>query len=510
MGYRLDGNAANYLDLPGQRIFPTATSPLPLALSAWLRPAAFSGTQSVFSNDSNANEPLVSLYFDGTLIRFYSRASVRVSTSTSAMVANRWNHVSALWDTEGFIHLIINGALRASTAAPVTYATIAGTSSSRIGRIDAALFPFLGDVAEYAFWYGETPSIAELESLWTESEAGIPATALSVPPIRYHSFDGTLADEMGGSAFSVAGTVAASEAIADSPPHPTIADGIEPALAIAQQPTATQSGYLIDPAPIVHVLDAEGALDTSFTGDVTASLLGSGGVLLGTLTVAAVAGVATFSNLRPCEAGTYQLRFAASGYANLDSATFAVTAGEGTTNVIVHQEAPMRPIRRNEPTAALRDIPITILADDGSPWDGDPDAGGGVKAMLSQNFGVETESPANIVKIAAGDFRVRPTDAYTDITEGSLIKARVPAAAGRRQAFGYAHIIPADTYVSADAARKALVDAVIIASDGGNGYDVVKQPESNQIQRNIPGVGVVTITAVFSPSVPGIVSAGGS
>ncbi len=288
-----------------------------------------------------------------------------------------------------------------------------------------------------------------------------------------------------------------------------VEDSDDPALSIDEQPTATQSGYLIDPAPVVHVLDAEGALDTSFTGNVTASLLGSGGVLLGTLTVAAVAGVATFDDLRPCEAGSYQLRFSASGYADLDSAAFAVTAGEGST-VIVRQEAPMRPIRRNEPTAALRDIPITILADDGSPWDGDPDAGGGVKAMLSQNFGEETESPANIVKIAEGDFRVRPTDAYTDIAEGSIIKARVPAAAGRRQAFGYAHIIPADTYVSAEVARKAIVDAVVIASDGGNGYNIAKMPESNQIARTIPGVGVVTITATFSPTVPGIVSAGGS
>lgn len=289
----------------------------------------------------------------------------------------------------------------------------------------------------------------------------------------------------------------------------TLGGSGEPELTIDEQPTATQSGYLIDPAPVVHVLDAEGALNTSFTGDVTVSLLGSGGVLLGTLTVAAVAGVATFSNLRPCEAGTYQLRFAASGYANLDSAVFEVTAGEGST-VIFTEEAPMRPIRRNEATANLRDIPITILASDGSPWDGDPDEGAGVKAQLSVNFGTETPSPANIVKLSAGNFRVRPTDAYTDIAEGSLIKARVPAAAGRREAIGWAHIIPADTYVSAEAARKALVDAVVIASDGGNGYNVVKQPESNQIQRTIPDVGVITITATFSPTVPGLVSAGGS
>lgn len=283
----------------------------------------------------------------------------------------------------------------------------------------------------------------------------------------------------------------------------------EPTLAISQQPNATQSGYLIDPAPVVHVLDAEGALDTSFTGDVTASLLGSGGVLLGTTTVAAVAGVATFSNLRPCEAGSYQLRFSASGYANLDSAVFEVTAGEGST-VIFTEEAPMRPIRRNEATANLRDIPITIFASDGSPWDGDPDEGAGVKAQLSVNFGTETPSPANIVKLAPGEFRVRPTDAYLDVAEGSIIKARVPAAAGRRQAVGWAHIIPADSYVNGDAARKALVDAIVIAADGGNGYNVVKQPESNQIQRTIPEVGVITITATFSPTVPGLVSAGGS
>ena len=61
--------------------------------------------------------------------------------------------------------------------------------------------------------------------------------------------------------------------------------------------------------------DASGNVDSTFTGAVTVNLQNGpgGGVLLGTTTVNAVKGVATFTNLSVTAAGTYTLIFSASG-----------------------------------------------------------------------------------------------------------------------------------------------------------------------------------------------------
>ena len=70
-------------------------------------------------------------------------------------------------------------------------------------------------------------------------------------------------------------------------------------LAFGQQPTATGAGSTISPAITVLVEDSLGNVVTSDNSNVTLSLGSnpSGGTLSGTLTVAAVHGVATFNNL---------------------------------------------------------------------------------------------------------------------------------------------------------------------------------------------------------------------
>ena len=68
------------------------------------------------------------------------------------------------------------------------------------------------------------------------------------------------------------------------------------------QPSDTSSGSPISPAVVVTVYSAPAVVDTGFTGNVTISMLTDGATcgtstLSGTLVVAAVAGVATFSDL---------------------------------------------------------------------------------------------------------------------------------------------------------------------------------------------------------------------
>ena len=75
----------------------------------------------------------------------------------------------------------------------------------------------------------------------------------------------------------------------------------------AQQPSAATVGKPIAPPITVDVEDAAGNLDTGDTSAVTLSLATGPGTLDGTLTVDAVGGVATFSDVTVSGAGTFSL-----------------------------------------------------------------------------------------------------------------------------------------------------------------------------------------------------------
>ena len=119
------------------------------------------------------------------------------------------------------------------------------------------------------------------------------------------------------------------------------------ALAFGQQPTDVAADAAISPAVIVRILDAFGNL-TASTANVTVAIgtNPSAGTLSGTATVAAVAGVATFSNLSLDKIGTgYTLTAASGALTGATSAAFNVTAGapaklvflQGPTNVAAGQ-----------------------------------------------------------------------------------------------------------------------------------------------------------------------------
>lgn len=108
-------------------------------------------------------------------------------------------------------------------------------------------------------------------------------------------------------------------------------------LAFGQQPTTTASGASITPAVSVRILDAGGNLVNS-SANVTLAIATnpSSGTLSGTPTQAAVAGVATFSNL--------SINIAGMGY------TFAASSGAltgATSNASnINAATPHRPSRR--------------------------------------------------------------------------------------------------------------------------------------------------------------------
>ena len=109
---------------------------------------------------------------------------------------------------------------------------------------------------------------------------------------------------------------------------------VEPSTATAASPITPQIEVIAD--------DALGNVATGFTGDVTLAIDNNpaGGVLGGTVTVAAVAGVAAFDDLNIDKAGTgYTLTAAAVGPAAATSAPFDVTAAAASKLVFTTQPA---------------------------------------------------------------------------------------------------------------------------------------------------------------------------
>ena len=114
-------------------------------------------------------------------------------------------------------------------------------------------------------------------------------------------------------------------------------------LAFAQGPTSAPVGTSIAPSITVDVEDALGNVVTSDNSDVTLSIGNnpSGGSLQGTLTVAAVNGVATFSGLDIDTLGNgYTLIASDGGLSSATSAAFNITAAPPAVSGIIPASGP--------------------------------------------------------------------------------------------------------------------------------------------------------------------------
>jgi hypothetical protein len=111
-------------------------------------------------------------------------------------------------------------------------------------------------------------------------------------------------------------------------------------LAFLQQPTDTERTVTIAPSVTVQVQDRYGNLRTASTPNITLAIATNpaGGTLAGTLTRAAIAGVATFNNLAINNAGTgYTLAATSAGLAGATSSAFNI--GPTVANFLVEASA---------------------------------------------------------------------------------------------------------------------------------------------------------------------------
>jgi uncharacterized protein YjdB len=100
-------------------------------------------------------------------------------------------------------------------------------------------------------------------------------------------------------------------------------------LRVVTQPAGATSNAFFTTQPVVEILDQNGARFTSATNAVTVSVGTGTGSLSGTVTVNAVAGVATFTDLAITGSGAHTLAFAATGLTGVSSTSVTVAASTG-------------------------------------------------------------------------------------------------------------------------------------------------------------------------------------
>ena len=189
-----------------------------------------------------------------------------------------------------------------------------------------------------------------------------------------------------------------------------------PHLAFGQQPPASvTAGVTITPSVTVDVLDGSGNLNTSDNSNVTISLAGNG-TLNGTLTVAAVNGVATFSDLSINVIGTYTLQASDGVLGTVLSHAFTVNAGAASK--LAYVQAPTA-------TTAGATIapPVTVAVEDafGNVVTANTSAVTVGLASAGTLSGTLTENAANGVATFA-DLSIQTPGVYTLVaSDGSLV-----------------------------------------------------------------------------------------
>ncbi len=136
-------------------------------------------------------------------------------------------------------------------------------------------------------------------------------------------------------------------------------------LAFSVQPTSGYGGATMSPAPRVAIQDASGNTVTASSASVTIAIGTNpgGGTLTGTKTVAAVGGIATFSDLSINKVGTgYTLAASSAGLTGTTSASFSISAGMATRLAFTVQPSNVTLGERISPA-----IKVTVVDGGGNP-----------------------------------------------------------------------------------------------------------------------------------------------
>ena len=109
---------------------------------------------------------------------------------------------------------------------------------------------------------------------------------------------------------------------------------------ITTEPSGAVNGVALTTQPVIRVTDASGNTVTTSTVNVVASIASGSGTLSGTTTVAAVNGVAAFTNLvLSGTPGNFTLRFTPTSLTAATSSSFALSVGAASKVMVTTQPA---------------------------------------------------------------------------------------------------------------------------------------------------------------------------
>jgi len=115
-------------------------------------------------------------------------------------------------------------------------------------------------------------------------------------------------------------------------------------LVFVQQPANAEAGHALN-AITIDLDNAKGQIDLTNTSNITISLFNSNATLAGTLTVAAVNGVATFADLSLTKSGNYTFTAAAASFPSVKSKSFTISADAASAHlVLVDQPSATAPV----------------------------------------------------------------------------------------------------------------------------------------------------------------------
>ena len=257
----------------------TSANPLPstgnFSIALWFFPYSSTGASGIFNvyNGSLLSTPL-RLYGDpGTgVITFYDNVG-NTHTLNSACTYNAWNHIAIVWDGANWTYYVNGVAASPTGVAPS--ATPAQSSS--------CVFQLMGENSAGGYYIDDL-------RIYDSNINSTEVTRI------YNSGNGTQADA-----------------------------GVAVSLGMATNPIRGYSTKPAFPQPVINILNSGGSVETSSTDTVFASIVSGIASVGGSTSVAAVAGIATFSGLTITGFGTIGLGFTASGLSGTFSTAFNVT-----------------------------------------------------------------------------------------------------------------------------------------------------------------------------------------
>jgi hypothetical protein len=274
--------------------------------------------------------------------------SIAIGTNPSSGTLSGTTPVSAVAGVATFLNLSINRAGTGYTlAASATGLTGATSSSFNVTAGAAMNLAFTQQPVNVVDGVSITPAVAvSVEdslgnvvtsatntitvAIGTNPASGTLAGTLSVAAVSGVAMFSNLSINNVGVGYTLTASATGLTGATSNTFNVIVSVGPPSKLAFTVEPTNVVAGSSISPGVQVSVEDSSGNLVTTATNTITMSIGTNpvGGTLSGTLSVAAVNGVATFSNLSINKAASgYSLQASASGLTSASSTTFNVTAG---------------------------------------------------------------------------------------------------------------------------------------------------------------------------------------